>query len=510
MAAAMPGKGERARARHEWRGAGQRRDHVAAGLGLPEGVDDRAAAAADMAVVPLPRGRVDRLAHRAEDAQAGKVVPAWVHLCMAFRGLDQRADRRRRGVEDADLVVLDHLPEAPRVGVGGNAFEDDLGGAHRERAVGDVGVPGDPADVGGAPEHVGGLQVEGPLHRHRRMQQVAAARVLHTLGLAGRARGVEQEQRMLGRDPLRLAGVGLAAGQLVQPQVARRLEGDLSAGAPIDDDVPDRLAPAERERLVDDGLQRQRLAAAQLLVGRDHDDGAGTGNAVAQRLRGEAAEDHRMRRADARAGLHRDHGLDRHRHVDDDAIALGHAERLQRIGHAASPGEQFAVAHARDLAVVGLEDDGGLVAEALLDLAVEAVPGDIERAVLEPLEERCVRVVERLRERRLPAQELAREPAPEPGVVGLGLAHQLLVGGHARHMGLGRQVRRWRVDSDFLLAHLVSLLARGSNRLLPRYRRAQYWGDEPARLEMNQTFGAAAPSLGEIRVARLAILRPSA
>ena len=52
----------------------QRRDHDRAGLGLPPGVDDRAAFAADHLVVPEPGLRVDRLADRAEQAQRGEVV----------------------------------------------------------------------------------------------------------------------------------------------------------------------------------------------------------------------------------------------------------------------------------------------------------------------------------------------------------------------------------------------------------------------------------------------------
>jgi hypothetical protein len=51
------------------RRAGQRRDQVAAGLGLPPGVDDGAAALRRRRVIPFPGFRVDRLAHRAEQAQ---------------------------------------------------------------------------------------------------------------------------------------------------------------------------------------------------------------------------------------------------------------------------------------------------------------------------------------------------------------------------------------------------------------------------------------------------------
>src|SRR5690606_41514648 len=49
-----------ARTRLERMHAGQRRDHVAAGLGLPPGIDHRAAAPADFLVVQEPGFRIDR------------------------------------------------------------------------------------------------------------------------------------------------------------------------------------------------------------------------------------------------------------------------------------------------------------------------------------------------------------------------------------------------------------------------------------------------------------------
>src|SRR5690606_35167672 len=51
--------------------AGDRRDHDAAGLGLPPGVDDRTLAVADHVVVPAPGLGVDRLADAAQQAQRG-------------------------------------------------------------------------------------------------------------------------------------------------------------------------------------------------------------------------------------------------------------------------------------------------------------------------------------------------------------------------------------------------------------------------------------------------------
>ena len=71
------------RAGLECGGAGQRRQHVGAGLGLPPGVDDRAAAVANHFVVPLPSLWVDRLADGAEQLQ--RAARGLRHQCIAGR-----------------------------------------------------------------------------------------------------------------------------------------------------------------------------------------------------------------------------------------------------------------------------------------------------------------------------------------------------------------------------------------------------------------------------------------
>src|SRR5690606_6574603 len=81
--------------------AGHRGDHVPAGLGLPPGVDDRAAAIADHAVVPFPGFRIDRLAHAAEQAQA--LAAGLLHPLVTLA--HQRAQRGGGGVEDFDPVL---------------------------------------------------------------------------------------------------------------------------------------------------------------------------------------------------------------------------------------------------------------------------------------------------------------------------------------------------------------------------------------------------------------------
>jgi hypothetical protein len=108
-----------------------------------------------------------------------------VHGIVGFSGLDERANGGGCGVKDGHLVVLDHLPEAPGIGVSRHAFKHDFGAAQSQGAVGDVSVACDPADVGGTPEHVVVFQIERPLSGQCGMQQVTAGAVLHAFGFAG-------------------------------------------------------------------------------------------------------------------------------------------------------------------------------------------------------------------------------------------------------------------------------------------------------------------------------------
>ena len=81
-------------------------------------------------LIPDPRFGIDRLAHAAEQPQLRQVV---------LRGnripeLHQRANRRRRRVEDSHAVRLADLPEAPAVRIRGRAFVQ-----HHRRAVREIG-----------------------------------------------------------------------------------------------------------------------------------------------------------------------------------------------------------------------------------------------------------------------------------------------------------------------------------------------------------------------------------
>src|SRR5450759_5459143 len=113
---------------------------MAAGFGLPPGVDDRAAPSANVPVVPHPRLGIDGFADSAEEPQRRQIVFIRRGLRVDIASLDQRADRGRRGVEDADLVLLYRLPKTPRVGKRRYPLEHDFGRADGERSIRDVGA----------------------------------------------------------------------------------------------------------------------------------------------------------------------------------------------------------------------------------------------------------------------------------------------------------------------------------------------------------------------------------
>ena len=162
------GQRQGAGAGHQRRGTGQWRNHVGTSFGLPESIQHGTAAVAHSGVVPHPGFRIDRLPHRAKDAQGRQIVVAR----QLGAELDQRTNRRGRCIKNADLVPLYHLPETPRIRPGGNAFKNHLGCTAGQRAIHDIGMPSHPADVGGTPENIRWLNIKHPLHADHGMQQI--------------------------------------------------------------------------------------------------------------------------------------------------------------------------------------------------------------------------------------------------------------------------------------------------------------------------------------------------
>ena len=77
---------------------------------------------------------------------------------------------------------------------------------------------------------------------------------------------------------------------------------------------------------------------------------------------------------------------------------------LQRVGEALDVAQEVVVGDVALLALLAAPVEGDALAEAVLDVAVQAVVGRVELAVLEPLVERRVGVVEDLLEVREPVQ----------------------------------------------------------------------------------------------------------
>ncbi len=302
-----PGKGARGRPGPRGRHAGQRRDQNHPGLRLPPGVDDRALSVTDVLAVPHPRLGIDRLADAPEQAQGREVV-----LLGPLRPpLHERPDRRRSGVEDRDAVPLDQVPEAVARRRVRSALVHQTRRAVGERAVDHVRVARHPTDVGRAPVDVLVLQIEDPLRRRVHADQIPAGGVENALGLPRRAGRIEDVEGILGVHLLGRAALRRVFHQVVPPLVAAVPRLDLRARALHDHHVPDRRRLLEG--LVGNLLQRNDVSAPPAPIRRHEDRRLLVVDPIAQGLRREAAEHHRMNRADARARQHRHRKLRDHR-----------------------------------------------------------------------------------------------------------------------------------------------------------------------------------------------------
>src|SRR5665647_3176735 len=162
--------------------------------------------------------------------------------------------------------------------------------------------------------------------------------------------------------------------------------------------------------------------------------------------------------ADARAGQH-DHGqLGDHGQIHGDAVTLLHAVLLEHVREPADLVEELLVRLRDGVARVALEDDGGLVALAGLDPAVQAVVAHVELAALEPLDARrgieapLQDLVPRLR----PDQRILGALGPVPLGVLDGTLVRGLVLGLALEVGVLRELgRRW--EKLLLVSHPVHL-----------------------------------------------------
>src|SRR6266568_1085723 len=123
-------------------------------LGLPPGVDDDRFALSDDVVIPAPDFRLNRLSHGCHVLEM--VV---VFLRLVGTDLAQHANCRRSGVEDGHAELLGDPPGTARIGIQWHPFVHHTRRPKRQGTVDDVGVPGDPPDVGEAPVRVLGVNI---------------------------------------------------------------------------------------------------------------------------------------------------------------------------------------------------------------------------------------------------------------------------------------------------------------------------------------------------------------
>jgi hypothetical protein len=385
-------EGEGGAARLSWGDAGQGSDDMGAGLRLPVRLQESAGnhhqisatyiynvalLLADYIIVPLPDLGGDRLSDGAQDTQV-------LHLSLdvLVSGALEQSQSGGGDVELGHVMLLDDIPVPREVGVSWSALEHDGGYAEEERGVDNVSMAGDPADVAAAEEAVRVVDIEHVLAGDGGAHEVARGGVQDALGLAGGARGVQQEQGVLRVHGLRGDVRGPLLDLLVPPPVAALGHRHIGSGALEDQAVGD--IGALLQRIVDDLLGADELATALALVTGDDDLGLGINDPVTQRVGREAREDDRVDGTNAGAGQERHEGLGDHGEVDGDGITLLDAHLLEDVGGAADLAEELAVGQGAALAdLVGLVDDGGLVGVGD-GVAVDAVVGGIELALEEP------------------------------------------------------------------------------------------------------------------------------
>ena len=316
-------------------------------------------------------------------------------------------------------MLLTDAPETTAIRKSRRSFVHDDRCTGRERPVSDITVPGDPTDIRRAPKHIGRLQIEDPKIGELSAEQVSRTRVLDTFGLAGRSGGVEQKERMLCIDPARRAIRRHACDEFVPPMIAPRLHWHRRTGSSQHDDIAHACATLSK-RLVGRRFQLDDIAAAPPTIGGNHADCTRIFDAIFERDRRKAAEYDRVNRADAGTGLHRDHRLGHERHIDHHAIATTDATSQQGVGETANFCVQLSISQLANIARLALENDRRLVT-LLLKMNIEAVPRDIQAAVGEPTEIRCLRSIEGDGKGLLPRQMGPRELRPVPLRISCGL-----------------------------------------------------------------------------------------
>jgi hypothetical protein len=371
----------------------------------------------DLLVVPLPDIGSDGLSDGSENTEG-------LHLLVdvVVTGTLQQTESGGSNVELSDLVLVDDVPVAGEVGVGGGSLENESGDSQNERSVDTVGVPGNPTDITSSSETVTGVKVEDVLSGHGGTEKVSSGGVHDSLGLSGGSGSVEKEERVLGGHELGGDVSGVLGGLLVPPDIASLDHWDLSTCAAEDNDVAD--VRAGLKSLVNDSLGSNNLSSTLSLIGGDDNSGVGIEDTVTERLGRETGEDDGVDGTDTDNGQQCDECLGDHGHVDGDGVSLLDSLLLQDVGELGDLSQKLTVGDGASLGgLIGLVDDGGAVG-VLESVSVDGVVTGVQASLKEPAD---ISVLERSvldgLEGDVPGEELAGLVTPEL----LGVLNGLLV-----------------------------------------------------------------------------------
>mmetsp|Transcript_23087 Transcript_23087/g.46757 ORF Transcript_23087/g.46757 Transcript_23087/m.46757 type:complete len:277 (-) Transcript_23087:199-1029(-) len=146
------------------------------------------------------------------------------------------------------------------------------------------------------------------------------------------------------------------------------------------------LSSGERESLVRDRVEVQRLLAAHDAVGGDNDGRLAVLDAARERLCAEPSEHHGVDGADAGAGEHGNGQLHHHRKVDRHSVALLDAHASQSVAELRHLLQHLGVGEGLLLAVVALPDEHHVVALPVVDVLVKSVVREVCLGAQEPLD----------------------------------------------------------------------------------------------------------------------------
>lgn len=134
-----------------------------------------------MIIVPVPGLWVDGFTDGTQDTNGRQVVV----VDMVSAKTTEETDGSRSRIKVSDFVFFNSLPVTGRGGVYGSGLEKGCCDTVGERAIDDVGVACDPANVGHAGKAVVGVDIKDVFQGDGSAEKVACSRMNETLWFSG-------------------------------------------------------------------------------------------------------------------------------------------------------------------------------------------------------------------------------------------------------------------------------------------------------------------------------------